>query len=148
MFHIHIYTLHNMSCTKSFRSHAIPTHMHTHTLLPAPLPSPTFLPSSPPPVSQDLQAWHRPRISALLSSGVDLLACETLPALPEAEAIVDLLLDEFPTARAWISFSCKVRSQFHSLSFIPYTATTHCACAHRMAVKHVMEKTFLRQWQL
>ena len=27
-----------------------------------------------------LQAWHRPRIKALLEAGVDLLACETLPA--------------------------------------------------------------------
>ena len=58
-------------------------------------------------ILQALKDWHRPRLSALLSSGVDLLACETLPARLEAEAIVELLEDEFPTTRAWVSFSCK-----------------------------------------
>jgi homocysteine S-methyltransferase len=54
---------------------------------------------------EDLKAWHRPRVSALLSSGVDLLACETLPAVEEGVALTELLQEEFPLARAWISFS-------------------------------------------
>lgn len=55
---------------------------------------------------EELKAWHRPRIQALLEAGVDLLAIETIPAQAEAEVLVDLLRD-FPKAQAWISFSCK-----------------------------------------
>ena len=47
-------------------------------------------------------------MSALISSGVDLLACETLPATMEALALLELVR-EFPGTRAWFTFSCKVR---------------------------------------
>jgi len=58
-------------------------------------------------VSADvIKKWHRPRISALLSAGVDLLAVETLPALTEAVIITDLL-KEFPQTKAWFAFVCK-----------------------------------------
>ena len=50
--------------------------------------------------------WHRPRLEALLSAGPDILAVETIPALEEAEALVRLLQD-YPEARAWITFSCR-----------------------------------------
>lgn len=50
--------------------------------------------------------WHRPRISALLEKGVDLLAIETIPCVREAEAVIDLL-KEFPDTQAWLSFSCR-----------------------------------------
>jgi homocysteine S-methyltransferase len=53
-----------------------------------------------------LMAFHRPRLAALLSASPDLLACETLPSLLEARAIVRVLRD-FPAARAWITFSCR-----------------------------------------
>ena len=53
-----------------------------------------------------IKEWHRPRISALLSAGVDLLAIETLPALTEAVIIIDLL-KEFPQTKAWFAFACK-----------------------------------------
>src|SRR5262249_34810456 len=39
-------------------------------------------------------------------SGADLLACETVPCLAEAEALVQLL-SEFPHMPAWLSFSCQ-----------------------------------------
>jgi homocysteine S-methyltransferase len=55
---------------------------------------------------QQLIDWHRPRVAGLADSGADLLAFETIPRLREAEAIVRLLA-EFPSAPAWISFSCK-----------------------------------------
>lgn len=55
---------------------------------------------------EQMKVWHRPRMAALLSAGVDLLAMETIPAQVEAEVLVDLL-QEFPYAKAWISFSCK-----------------------------------------
>ncbi len=57
---------------------------------------------------QDLVDWHRRRIQILLDSGVDLLAIDTIPALKEVEALVQLL-GEFPGAQAWLSVSCKVR---------------------------------------
>jgi homocysteine S-methyltransferase len=53
-----------------------------------------------------LMAWHRPRMAALSQTAADLLACETIPCLAEAEALV-LALAEFPTLPAWLSFSCR-----------------------------------------
>ena len=53
-----------------------------------------------------LHAFHGPRMAALLGAAPDLLACETIPSLLEARAIVRVLR-EHPEARAWISFSCR-----------------------------------------
>ncbi|XP_053984018.1 uncharacterized protein LOC128879152 [Hylaeus volcanicus] len=53
-----------------------------------------------------LMDWHRPRISKLIESGVDLLAIETIPCKREAEALL-CLLKEFPNIKAWLSFSCR-----------------------------------------
>lgn len=50
--------------------------------------------------------FHRPRLAALLAAGPDILACETLPCLLEAQALVRLLA-EFPEASTWISFSAR-----------------------------------------
>ncbi|MBI3822054.1 MAG: homocysteine S-methyltransferase [Planctomycetes bacterium] len=55
---------------------------------------------------QQLIDWHRPRLEILAGCGADLLACETIPCLVEAEALVKLL-SEVPHMRAWLSFSCK-----------------------------------------
>ena len=55
---------------------------------------------------QILMDWHRPRISKLVDSGVDILAIETIPCKQEAEALVNLL-KEFPNTKAWLSFSCR-----------------------------------------
>ena len=54
----------------------------------------------------DLRAFHSPRWDILTAGGVDLLACETLPALDEALVLTDLLAAT-PQARAWLSFSCR-----------------------------------------
>jgi homocysteine S-methyltransferase len=54
----------------------------------------------------ELMDFHRPRMKALIESGADLLACETIPCLIEAQALVKLL-DEFQGIQAWISFSCR-----------------------------------------
>lgn len=51
--------------------------------------------------------WHRPRLECLLEEGCDLIALETIPSIKEATALLTLLA-EFPTAKAWLSFSCKV----------------------------------------
>ena len=57
--------------------------------------------------SQELKAWHRPQVHALVAAGADLIAMETIPSFKEAEALVELLR-EFPDTKAWLSFSCKV----------------------------------------
>lgn len=59
--------------------------------------------------AETIRAWHIPRIEALLAAGVDLLAIETIPALAEAEVLLNLLKN-YPRARAWLAFSCKVSS--------------------------------------
>jgi homocysteine S-methyltransferase len=50
--------------------------------------------------------FHRPRMKALIEAGADLLACETIPCLIEAQALVRLL-EVFKRIQAWISFSCR-----------------------------------------
>ncbi len=66
---------------------------------------------------QQLIDWHRPRVEILADSGADLFACETIPCLLEAEALVRLL-GEFPHMSAWLSFSCKdERHLCHGESF-------------------------------
>jgi homocysteine S-methyltransferase len=54
----------------------------------------------------ELMDFHRPRMTALLEAGADLLACETIPCFIEARALARLLA-EFPNASAWISFSAR-----------------------------------------
>jgi homocysteine S-methyltransferase len=54
----------------------------------------------------ELIDFHRPRMRVLLESGADLLACETIPCIEESLALI-ALLKEMPTAKAWLSFSCK-----------------------------------------
>ena len=36
----------------------------------------------------ELRAWHRPRLAVLADAGADVLACETIPCLAEAEALL------------------------------------------------------------
>ncbi|MDN5707987.1 MAG: homocysteine S-methyltransferase [Planococcus sp. (in: firmicutes)] len=59
---------------------------------------------------EQLAAFHRERIRVLVEAGADLLACETLPCLTEAKAIVSVL-EEFPQVSAWFTFSAK--DEFH-----------------------------------
>ncbi len=50
-----------------------------------------------------LQAFHRPRLEVLAEAGADLLACETVPALAEAEALAtELARLDVP---AWLSLT-------------------------------------------
>ncbi len=55
---------------------------------------------------KELIDFHRPRMRALVEAGADLLACETIPCLVEAQAIASLLR-EFPAIHAWVSFSAR-----------------------------------------
>ena len=38
----------------------------------------------------------------------DYVAIETIPSITEAKAVVDLLKNEFPGVKAWVSYTCKV----------------------------------------
>ncbi len=60
-----------------------------------------------------LKSFHRRRMQVLIASGVDILACETIPCIEEAIALKELL-EEFPETQAWISFSCKDESHISS----------------------------------
>ncbi|MGD2085879.1 MAG: homocysteine S-methyltransferase [Candidatus Aminicenantes bacterium] len=53
-----------------------------------------------------LRAFHEPRWETLAGSPVDLLACETIPSLQEAEVLLELL-QQTPGIFAWMSFSCR-----------------------------------------
>ncbi|KAF1920616.1 Homocysteine S-methyltransferase [Ampelomyces quisqualis] len=55
----------------------------------------------------DMKDFHRGRIEALLDAGVDVLACETIPSKGEAEALLDLLKEEFGMVETWFTFTLK-----------------------------------------
>ena len=50
--------------------------------------------------------FHRARLHVLAATEVDLVAFETIPSLPEAEVLAELLT-EVPDTWAWITFSCR-----------------------------------------
>ncbi len=50
-----------------------------------------------------LARWHRPRLEILAGAGADVLACETLPDVDEAEALVGLIRSA--GMPAWLSFT-------------------------------------------
>jgi len=55
---------------------------------------------------KELMDFHRPRVKALIEMNPDLLACETIPCLIEAQALAKLL-KEHPDVMAWFSFSAR-----------------------------------------
>ncbi len=54
-----------------------------------------------------LLAFHRERIEILAAAGPDLLACETIPSMAEAEAMLRVVQDLGGEVPAWFSFSCR-----------------------------------------
>jgi homocysteine S-methyltransferase len=56
--------------------------------------------------SKKLKDFHQPRLELLTQTSADLIACETIPTIREAEALKELL-DDTPGVQAWMSFSCK-----------------------------------------
>ncbi|XP_055681697.1 uncharacterized protein LOC129789084 [Lutzomyia longipalpis] len=53
-----------------------------------------------------IRQWHKERISIIVEAGVDGLAIETLPSAREGEILLDLMQQEFPDVKFWISFQC------------------------------------------
>jgi homocysteine S-methyltransferase len=71
--------------------------------------------------------WHHPRLEILATAGADLLACETVPCLVEAEALVRLL-EDFPKTPAWLSVSCRdERSLCHGEPFTEVVALANAS---------------------
>lgn len=58
----------------------------------------------------ELVAFHVPRLEALAAAEPDVLACETIPSIAEAEALVRAL-ERVPGVPAWLSFSCRNAGQ-------------------------------------
>ena len=54
----------------------------------------------------ELYEFHRIRWQILSQAGADLMACETIPTLREAEVLLRLIR-ETPEQWAWLSFSCR-----------------------------------------
>lgn len=69
---------------------------------------------------EEHQAFHRPRITALVTENVDVLAVETQPSADEVRAIVRLLEREFPGTPCWVSFTIREPS-------VPGAPVTHIA---------------------
>ena len=59
----------------------------------------------------EFQSFHRPRIQALVDSGVDLLAIETMPNIHEIIAVLEMLSEDFPNTIGWLS--CTIRDARH-----------------------------------
>lgn len=75
-----------------------------------------------------LVEWHRPRIQSLIEAKCDVLACETIPCLLEARALVTLLNEvKFP---AWVTFSCKSVSEVCSGESFQECIKTVGACPY------------------
>jgi homocysteine S-methyltransferase len=50
-----------------------------------------------------LTRWHRPRLEILAAAGADVLACETVPDVDEAQALIDLVRSVGKPA--WLSYT-------------------------------------------
>lgn len=55
----------------------------------------------------ELADFHAERIAILGEAVPDIFACETLPRIDEAEAILENLAHYAPDIPAWVSFSCR-----------------------------------------
>jgi homocysteine S-methyltransferase len=82
---------------------------------------------------RQLMDWHRPRLEILAASGADILACETIPCLAEAEALARLLEDT-PQVPAWVSFSCRDSQHLCHGELLADAAALVAACAGVVAV--------------
>ncbi|MEM8954324.1 MAG: homocysteine S-methyltransferase [Verrucomicrobiota bacterium] len=55
---------------------------------------------------EQLLDFHQDRFEILADSTADLLACETIPSLPETSALATLIQNH-PENLAWVSFTCR-----------------------------------------
>jgi len=81
---------------------------------------------------QELRAFHSDRFAALKESGADVLACETIPSIVEAEALVELA-KECDGGQMWISFSCRDESHISDGSKFSAAIGAVCQSPHVIA---------------
>lgn len=82
---------------------------------------------------EQLVEFHFPRMEILAAAGADLLACETVPCLLEAEAFARCL-ERVPQVPAWVSFSCQSDSRICHGEPITQAATVLAGVANVVAV--------------
>jgi len=63
---------------------------------------------------EDFIQMHLPRLKTLVEEGVDVIAFETIPCFKEAEILMELLKENFPTTKAWVSFSIRLNDENRS----------------------------------
>ena len=56
---------------------------------------------------EEIIEWHRPNIQSVLDAGVDIIGFITIPCKMEAEILLQLMYNEFPDNKFWLSFQCK-----------------------------------------
>lgn len=54
----------------------------------------------------ELTLFHEKRLQTLIEAGPDILACETIPCLVEAQVLAELI-ERYPYISGWFSFSAK-----------------------------------------
>ena len=94
-----------------------------------------------------LTAFHTERLAILAAAHPDLLACETLPCLVEARAVVRALREKEICIPAWFSFSCRDAAHISDgtpiavcarwLDSVPEAAAVGLNCT---APQHVQQK--------
>jgi homocysteine S-methyltransferase len=80
-----------------------------------------------------LREFHLPRIDALVTAGVDFIACETIPDLFEATVLAEVLA-EYPGTEAWMSFSCGSGVSTYAGQSINEVAQTMAQYPHILAL--------------
>lgn len=76
--------------------------------------------------ANEIQKWHEKKFLKLVNSGVDLIACETIPCIAEVQALVNLISQEIhgnsldssssylTPFEGWISFACNSGTTLNS----------------------------------
>lgn len=82
---------------------------------------------------EELRQFHRARLEALIYAGVDLLAIETIPSFSETLALKALLV-EYPTARAWFSFTLRDGSHISDGTSLAKVVDVLDTCAQVVAI--------------
>lgn len=79
-----------------------------------------------------LAEFHRSRLNLLDNSPADILGCETIPSLQEAQVLAELLM----TTRtpAWVSFSCRDARHLNDGSTISQAAGVFAAHPNVLAI--------------
>lgn len=76
--------------------------------------------------------FHRRRLHLLAGTGVDVLACETIPSGREARVLLSLLAERPRDVPAWLSFSCRDEAHLHDGTPVDEVARA-CRGAPRVA---------------